>query len=83
MSDIDNILTKHQLEAGELTYALKQDLEAYITRQVKEARIDELDRLLRPFLDKRVYGVNAELTINAHNRIVGLRKELGKWTKKN
>ena len=42
MSDIDNILAKHQLEAGELTYALKQDLEAYIAQQVKEARLDEL-----------------------------------------
>lgn len=51
----------------------KQAIKALIANQVAEARIDELERLLRPFLNKRVYGVNAELTINAHNRIVALK----------
>jgi hypothetical protein len=46
MSAIDSILAKHQLEAGELTYALKQDLEAYIADQIKVARIDGLDLIL-------------------------------------
>jgi len=74
---IRDILTANKLDKIDFAEA-EQAINAYITQQVKEARIDELDRLLRPFLDKRVYGVNAELTINAHNRIVGLRKELTK-----
>lgn len=51
----------------------KPMIKTLIAQQVKEAKIDELERLLRPFLNKRVYGVNAVLTINAHNRIITLK----------
>ena len=71
--ELDEIFLKYDKQPG-LTYKLlKQDISNLIAQQVKEAKIDELERLLRPFLNKRVYGVNAVLTINAHNRIITLK----------
>lgn len=75
IDELDKLLEKHQLEPGELTFALKQDLQKLIATQIQEA-------YKKGYIDGKIEGFDVAFDCYDYDRLRAYRADLAQLRSK-